>query len=67
MAIGPKTHKRRRIHLVRVVFWALNVPLVVALLYFRPQWTIPYLAVISVTANVEGAWSSFAADSPTEE
>jgi hypothetical protein len=67
VSVGPKTKRRRRIHLIRLIFWACNIPVVLYLVLYQPKLSIPYIAVISVAANVEGAWSSFAADSPLDE
>jgi hypothetical protein len=69
--IGPHTRRRRHVHLARLAFWISN--LVAALtLYFVARSTfdklaVPYLLAISLGANIEGAWSSYAADSPLDE
>jgi hypothetical protein len=66
--IGPKTLRRRRIHLIRLVFWGINAPLAVWMVVNLSESVyLPYLVLISVAANIEGAWSSYAADSPTEQ
>lgn len=69
--IGPHTRLRRYIHLVRLVFWLANLAAAL-MLYFVARATfdnlaVPYLLAVSLGANIEGAWSSYAADSPIEE
>ena len=69
--IGPHTRRRRHIHLVRLLFWLLNLVGALTLYFIDPAtfdaMAVPYLLAISLGANIEGAWSSYAADSPTEE
>lgn len=71
MKIGPNTRRRRRIHLARLVFWVANLIVIDAMYVFaRPLFeavSIPYLLNVSVAALIEGAWSSYAADSPLDE
>lgn len=57
----PKTG--RRIHLIMMIFWAINAVVV----WFLPSSArIPYLIVVSIYANFVGHWSAFSAERPTE-
>lgn len=65
-AIGPKAKRRRHIHLIRLAIWLAQVPLVY---WWKPELrnAVSYVVAISIAAGIEGAWSSYAADSPVDE
>lgn len=69
--LGPKAHRRRLIHLYRLFWWMFNLLVINAMYVFTrdiyKEIAIPYLLNVSVIALIEGAWSSYSADSPLDE
>lgn len=53
----------RRLHLIMMVFWGINL---VTVWFMPPSWRIPYLIGVSIYANFVGHWGGYSAERPSE-